>query len=198
MGRDEMGSYYRDPNLTWQLDERYNPGIALANPDKQHADNQPDGEQSQPTGSTRYCSVRGCTSALPPNCTNKMCDVCRGRHRIYASTKRAKRKMEKAAIGLQNGWVPPPEDDSPANADPASASSNEISAPEVRAAFYPIFLSKAPSEHVPGPFGFYVSLSRGILGKHGSGPSTIPIEYDLRTCRRADSAHTIPITLSRP
>ncbi|KAF8957393.1 hypothetical protein BDZ97DRAFT_109410 [Flammula alnicola] len=27
-----------------------------------------------------------------------MCDVCRGRHRIYASTKRAKRKLEKAAI----------------------------------------------------------------------------------------------------
>lgn len=27
-----------------------------------------------------------------------MCDACRSRHRIYASTKRAKRKLEKAAI----------------------------------------------------------------------------------------------------
>jgi hypothetical protein len=48
-----------------------------------------------------------------------MCDVCRGRHRVYATTKRAKRKMEKAAVGLVPGqnastnngqqvtWMPP-------------------------------------------------------------------------------------------
>ena len=101
----EMGSYYRDPNLTWQLDERYNPAVALANPDKQHAESQPDSDQAQPTGPTRYCSVRGCTSILPQGYGNKMCDTCRGRHRIYASTKRAKRKMEKAALGMVDGTV---------------------------------------------------------------------------------------------
>ncbi len=30
-----------------------------------------------------------------------MCDDCRGRHRKYATTKRAKRKLEKAAVGAQ-------------------------------------------------------------------------------------------------
>jgi hypothetical protein len=44
-----------------------------------------------------------------------MCEECRGRHRKYATTKRAKRKQEKAAIGTQRisnddgrvvTWVP--------------------------------------------------------------------------------------------
>ncbi len=30
-----------------------------------------------------------------------MCEGCRGRHRKYATTKRAKRKQEKAAVGAQ-------------------------------------------------------------------------------------------------
>ena len=30
-----------------------------------------------------------------------MCETCRGRHRKYATTKRAKRKQEKAALGAQ-------------------------------------------------------------------------------------------------
>ncbi|THH09620.1 hypothetical protein EW146_g8635 [Bondarzewia mesenterica] len=47
----------------------------------------------------RHCSVKGCSKALPVGYTLKMCDACRGRHRIYANTKRAKRKMEKAAVG---------------------------------------------------------------------------------------------------
>jgi hypothetical protein len=51
-------------------------------------------------GEPRPCSVRGCTS-MTTGVGKKMCDVCRGRHRVYASTKRAKRKLEKAAAGLQ-------------------------------------------------------------------------------------------------
>jgi len=47
---------------------------------------------------SRRCSVRGCLQPLPEGHQNKMCETCRGRHRIYASTKRAKRKLEKAAI----------------------------------------------------------------------------------------------------
>jgi len=44
-----------------------------------------------------------------------MCEMCRGRHRIYATTKRAKRKLEKAAVSQgmpqlltvpQTVWVP--------------------------------------------------------------------------------------------
>lgn len=45
-----------------------------------------------------------------PDYARKMCEACRGRHRTYASTKRAKRKMEKAALRAQRGqtvaWMP--------------------------------------------------------------------------------------------
>ena len=47
---------------------------------------------------TKQCSVRGCILLLPLSSSNKMCETCRGRHRVYASTKRARRKMEKAAV----------------------------------------------------------------------------------------------------
>lgn len=46
----------------------------------------------------RTCSVRGCSSVLPSDSTTKMCEACRSRHRIYATTKRAKRKLEKAVV----------------------------------------------------------------------------------------------------
>lgn len=58
---------------------------------------------------SRRCSVRGCLQPLPEGHQNKMCETCRGRHRIYASTKRAKRKLEKAAIAnvaARNGANP--------------------------------------------------------------------------------------------
>ena len=50
---------------------------------------------------TRSCSVRGCSTALPYDYPHKMCELCRSRHRMYASTKRAKRKQEKAMLGAQ-------------------------------------------------------------------------------------------------
>lgn len=50
----------------------------------------------------RRCSVRGCVSIIPADSTTKMCEACRGRHRIYAMTKRAKRKMEKEALTQQS------------------------------------------------------------------------------------------------
>ncbi|KDQ60402.1 hypothetical protein JAAARDRAFT_605406 [Jaapia argillacea MUCL 33604] len=46
----------------------------------------------------RRCTVRGCVTMLPPNYKPKMCEACRGRHRVYATTKRARRKLEKAAV----------------------------------------------------------------------------------------------------
>ena len=64
-----------------------------------------------------------------------MCDVCRGRHRVYAMTKRAKRKMEKEALTQQSVallsteqppgtvWLPenPEHDDEPNNEGSISA-----------------------------------------------------------------------------
>lgn len=49
-------------------------------------------------GATRRCSVKGCPIELPAGSNLKMCDGCRGRHRMYATTKRRRRKMEKAAL----------------------------------------------------------------------------------------------------
>lgn len=46
----------------------------------------------------RQCSVRGCHRALSADSANKMCLPCREKHRTYASTKRARRKLEKAAM----------------------------------------------------------------------------------------------------
>lgn len=66
--------------------------------------------------SLRRCSVKGCGKDLPQDYALKMCDDCRGRHRKYATTKRAKRKQEKAAVGAQRignddgrvvTWMPP-------------------------------------------------------------------------------------------
>lgn len=54
-----------------------------------------------PSSRPRKCSVRGCVAVMPTDTSNKMCDACRGRHRIYAMTKRAKRKMEKEALNQQ-------------------------------------------------------------------------------------------------
>jgi hypothetical protein len=51
--------------------------------------------------SLRRCSVKGCGKDLSPDYPLKMCEACRGRHRKYATTKRAKRKQEKAAVGVQ-------------------------------------------------------------------------------------------------
>ena len=56
------------------------------------------GTTNNDTSETKQCSVRGCTLLLPLSSSNKMCETCRGRHRVYASTKRARRKMEKAAV----------------------------------------------------------------------------------------------------
>ncbi|KAI5887837.1 uncharacterized protein SCHCODRAFT_02553159 [Schizophyllum commune H4-8] len=52
----------------------------------------------------RQCSVKGCTNILPPDQVKKMCDACREKHRGYATTKRARRKQEKAVL---NGLVGP-------------------------------------------------------------------------------------------
>lgn len=51
-----------------------------------------------PASPPKKCSVRGCKHNVIVNSGTKMCEVCRGRHRIYATTKRAKRKLEKAAV----------------------------------------------------------------------------------------------------
>lgn len=46
----------------------------------------------------KECSVRGCHQKVPISAHTKMCEGCRGRHRVYATTKRMKRKLEKAKL----------------------------------------------------------------------------------------------------
>lgn len=54
--------------------------------------------QQSPSSPQKTCSVRGCKRNVIQDSGTKMCEVCRGRHRIYATTKRARRKLEKAAV----------------------------------------------------------------------------------------------------
>ena len=58
----------------------------------------PSNTNLQTSSSHLKCSVRGCKRNVTPDSGAKMCEVCRGKHRIYASTKRARRKLEKAAV----------------------------------------------------------------------------------------------------
>lgn len=58
--------------------------------------------EANKTKTPRKCSVRGCMTVMPMDTANKMCEACRQRHRVYATTKRLKRKMEKDAINQQS------------------------------------------------------------------------------------------------
>ncbi|KAF5336376.1 hypothetical protein D9611_006716 [Ephemerocybe angulata] len=46
----------------------------------------------------KECSVRGCRRLISSAEQNRMCEECRIRHRGYATTKRLRRKLEKAAL----------------------------------------------------------------------------------------------------
>lgn len=81
--QDESGVYYT-PSL----------GGPNHHPDSQDIQQHP----GYPQDALKQCSVKGCTEILPSDDTNKMCVGCRSRHRVYANTKRARRKLEKAAI----------------------------------------------------------------------------------------------------
>ena len=83
--QDESGVYYT-PSL----------GFPNHHPDSQ--DVQLEQHPGCPQITLKQCSVKGCTETLTSDDTNKMCDGCRSRHRVYANTKRARRKLEKAAI----------------------------------------------------------------------------------------------------
>lgn len=100
-----MGSYYPSQGVMQPLavpDVLHNQHVG--GDDGHHA--QANDEHDHATaGIIHYCSVRGCTTVLSMEYTHKMCESCRGRHRIYASTKRAKRKQEKAMLGAQAGAV---------------------------------------------------------------------------------------------
>ncbi|KAH9896961.1 hypothetical protein C8Q73DRAFT_687934 [Cubamyces lactineus] len=123
-----MSSYYREhvsfPNVTSGPAPHYPPPVTAANNvahnfpharttanNDAHATSSAE-QSAQDDARARHCSVKGCAAPLPPRYPHKMCDECRGRHRIYATTKRAKRKMEKALINnnVQPGqpvvWMP--------------------------------------------------------------------------------------------
>jgi len=60
---------------------------------------------SSPSGalSFRRCSIRNCPHFVAEGSSNKMCEGCRGRHRIYASAKRARRKANDARSNDNSG-----------------------------------------------------------------------------------------------
>jgi len=68
----------------------YTPSVGFPTQEIQHP--------GYPQDLLKQCSVKGCADTLSSSDPNRMCEGCRSRHRIYASTKRAKRKLEKAAI----------------------------------------------------------------------------------------------------
>lgn len=99
---NQMGSYYRDDHIPFHHQSTFHT-LDGQQPPIQDA-------QDLAQGPTRLCSVRGCTTVLPFEYSLKMCEQCRGRHRIYANTKRQKRKLEKMALGGQRDsvvWMPP-------------------------------------------------------------------------------------------
>lgn len=61
---------------------------------------------SNPGAGEKRCSVRRCPRLVSADAKTKMCERCRGKHRVYAVTKRAKRKMEKAAILEEATGIP--------------------------------------------------------------------------------------------
>ncbi|KAI9063536.1 hypothetical protein FKP32DRAFT_1757971 [Trametes sanguinea] len=149
-----MSSYYREhvsfPNVNSGPAPPYPPPVTAAPSFPSHAQNAPTSshaftpDSSQPVqnlADAKRCTVKGCTAPLPPGYPHKMCEQCRGRHRIYASTKRAKRKMEKALLNnAQSGqpvvWMPDEdlsqeERDAPQHpADPVAGPSRTYDAPQ--------------------------------------------------------------------
>lgn len=170
-------SYYSEPNLSYQQERASSifsqtvAGSSSQHPNE-HGD---DGDQNE---STRYCSVRGCTSVLPLNYGNKMCDMCRGRHRVYASTKRAKRKMEKAALGMQNGWTPGGE--GAQDLEVSTSSSNALPGQEVRAhSSCCYFVMNALLDGFPRASISIIHLFRGHVLGHGSRSAAFPAGVEL-------------------
>ncbi|KAI0674406.1 hypothetical protein C8Q78DRAFT_1014550 [Trametes maxima] len=114
-----MGSYYREhvsyPNITSGPAPPYLPPLAVDDPAHNfvhaHDAHANDAQTASDDPNAKRCSVKGCAVVLPDGYPHKMCEECRGRHRIYATTKRAKRKMEKALLNnAQTGqpvvWMP--------------------------------------------------------------------------------------------
>ena len=104
-----MSSFYHEP-----VPPNLSPGPYPHPHPAQLADVRPD--HVHPHGGLyKPCSVKGCSNFVPLEHPHKMCEVCRGRHRVYAMTKRAKRKKEKAVLtgsASQHqsvAWMPPEE-----------------------------------------------------------------------------------------
>lgn len=82
MNASESSAYYQPPSIFT---------FSVVTPVRQ--------DPNEPASTlSRICSVRGCSFVIEAASTNKMCLACRGKHRIYASTKRTRRKLEKAAV----------------------------------------------------------------------------------------------------
>ncbi|KAJ7024383.1 hypothetical protein C8F04DRAFT_1131746 [Mycena alexandri] len=76
----------------------------------------------------RQCSVRGCSNPLDPPgpdplVERKMCAPCREKHRVYASTKRARRRAERVLVGKLSST---PASTSPQDTDPTPWMNNDL------------------------------------------------------------------------
>lgn len=107
-----MSSYYREhvsfPNVTSGPAPPYPPPLTAVDGAHTFAHGDSNGGPQEEGSNTRHCSVKGCAAVLAPAYPHKMCEECRSRHRTYANTKRAKRKMEKALLnsGQPVAWMP--------------------------------------------------------------------------------------------
>ncbi|KAH8097065.1 hypothetical protein BXZ70DRAFT_309402 [Cristinia sonorae] len=145
-----MGSYYRD-NISFDSPQHHQSTFHAHDGQQQPSTSLQDSGSS--LGPTRLCSVRGCTAVLPFEYSLKMCEQCRGRHRIYANTKRQKRKLEKLALGGQQGsvvWMPPDDqvDHTEEHADlqPAVEALQQPAAPEPIPPATPISEPQPPAQ----------------------------------------------------
>lgn len=107
-----MSSYYREhvsfPNVTSGPAPPYPPPLTAVNGAHTFAHGGSTSGPQEEGSNARHCSVKGCAAVLAPAYPHKMCEECRSRHRTYANTKRAKRKMEKALLnsGQPVAWMP--------------------------------------------------------------------------------------------
>ena len=125
----------------------------------------------------RSCSVKGCANVLASGYAHKMCEVCRGRHRVYAMTKRAKRKMEKAVLnGSASGeqtvaWMP--QDDvasgQQAQQPEPGPSSSALDRPQEAPPQQP------PPESVPSAYEVMYPSLPPLCSKNPCSPNTVSI-----------------------
>ncbi|KAI0777778.1 hypothetical protein BD413DRAFT_490697 [Trametes elegans] len=137
-----------------------------------------DAATSPPGSNSKHCTVKGCAAPVPSDYPHKMCEECRGRHRKYANTKRAKRKMEKALLNTGQGgqavvWMP--EDDPRQECEMPSQAGEPVAGPSRSYEVPPI--NEENTQHFDFPQSWDPSALDPRLFSHASelaGALTLP------------------------